>query len=199
MKMAGRKFALTGPLSLLMFKGLLGLWSRDESSHEKLIWLNSAEATILLQFSVAPREAAEAAKAVGVEYNSEFDRMIDKLVRHHILSEHVDVCDEPFYRLYSPEIKEGDAVCLVESEALGSQIVRDIANGLLTSGLVGNNPLSTTFAGTRGFRVRFRREALDRVIKLMPWTRPFFEKILDENVARHFCADKSERNLAERV
>jgi hypothetical protein len=193
MKMARRKFVLTGPLSLLMFKGLLGFWSRDESSHEKLIWLDPAEAAILLQFSVVPREATEAAKAVGVEYNSEFDRTIDKLVRHHILSEHVDACDEPFYRLYSPELKEGDAVCLVESEALGSQLVRDIADGLITSGLVGENPLSKLFDGTRGFRVRFRREALDTVIKLMPWTRPFFEKILDENVARHFCVDRSEK------
>jgi hypothetical protein len=130
-----------------------------------------------------------------VQYNSEFDRLIGKLVRHRILSEHVDACDEPFYPLYSPEIKEGDAVCLVEPEALGSQMVRDIANGLITSGLVGENPLSKGFAGTLGFGVRFRREALDTLVKLMPWTRAYFDKILDENVVRHFCAGRSEKSL----
>ena len=111
-----------------------------------------------------------------------------------MLSEHVDACDEPFYPLYSPEIKKEDAVCLVESEGLGSQMVRDISNGLITSGLVGENAWSNHFAGTRGFGVKFRREALDTLIKLMPWTRPYFDKILDENVARHFCADRSEKS-----
>jgi hypothetical protein len=194
MKIARRKFALKGPLSLLMFKGRLGFWSRSESPREKLIWLDSAEAAILLQFSVAPREAAEAARAVGVEYNSEFDQLIDKLVRHRILSEHVDACDEPFYGLYSPDIKQGDAVCLVESEGLGSQTVRDMSNGLITSGLVGENQWVGGFAGTRGFGVKFRREALDTLMKLMPWTRPYFDKILDEKVALHFGAGRSEKS-----
>jgi hypothetical protein len=193
MKIARRKFALKGPLSLLMFKGRLGFWSRHESSREKLIWLDSAEAAILLQFSVAPREVAEAAKAVGVEYNSEFDQLIDKFVRNRILDEHVDACDEPFYGLYSPDIKQGDAVCLVESEGLGSQTVRDMSNGLITSGLVGENQWVGGFAGTRGFGVKFRREALDMLMKLMPWTRPYFDKILDENVARHFCTGGPEK------
>jgi hypothetical protein len=192
MKMANRKFALKGPLSLLMFKGRLAFWSLDDASHHRLIWLDSAEAAILLQFSVAPREAAEAAKAVGVEYNSKFDQLIDKLVRHRILSEHVDACNEPFYSLYSPDIKEGDEVCLVESEGLGRQTVRDISNGLVTSGLVGESPFVKGFAGTRGFGVKFRREGLDPLLKLMPWTRPYFDKILDENVARHFCAGRPE-------
>src|SRR6266516_4963112 len=89
MKTARRKFAAQGPLSLLMFKGRLALWSRDESSQEHLIWLDSAEAAILLQFSVGPREPAEAATAVGMQYSSELDQLIDKLVRHRILSEHV--------------------------------------------------------------------------------------------------------------
>jgi hypothetical protein len=192
MKMAHRKFALKGPLSLLMFKGRLAFWSGEPSQHQRLIWLDSAEAAVLLQFSVAPREAAEAAKAVGVEYNSKFDQLIDKLVRHRVLSEHVDACDEPFYGLYSPDIKEGDTVCLVESEGLGSETVRDISNGLITSGLVGANAWGKEFAGTRGFGVKFRREALNTLIKLMPWTRPYFDKILDENVARHFGAGRSE-------
>jgi hypothetical protein len=192
MNLERRKFALRGPLSLLMFNGRLSFWSREDPP--LLIWVNSAEAAILLQFTGAPREAAEAAKAVGVEYNSEVDRLIDKLVRHRMLSEHVDVCDEPFYPLYNPEIKKEDAVCLVESEALGSQMVRDISNGLITSGLVGENPASEGLDGTRGFGVTFRREALDTLIKLMPWTRAYFDKILDENVARHFCAGRSEKS-----
>jgi hypothetical protein len=195
MKMESRKFALKGPLSLLMFAGRLALWSRNESSPEHLLWLDSTEAAVLLQFSAAPREPAEAAKAVGVEYNSEFERLIDKLVQHRILSEDVTDCDEPFYLLYSPATKKGDAVCLVESDALESHIVRDIANGIITSGLVGENPLSRTiFAGTKGFAVRFRRDALDRVIKLMPWTQPYFDKILEENVARHFSAGTLENS-----
>src|SRR5436190_24278330 len=99
MTMESRKFALQGPLSLLMFAGRLALWSRNESSPEHLMWLDSTEAAVLLQFSAAPREAAEAAKAVGVEYNSEFERLIDKLVQRRILSEHVPDCDEPFYLL----------------------------------------------------------------------------------------------------
>jgi hypothetical protein len=192
MNLERRKFALRGPLSLLMFNGRLAFWSRDDSP--LLIWLDSAEAAILLQFTAAPREVAEAAKAVGMEYNSEVNRLIDKLVRHRMLSEHVDACDEPFYPLYSPEIKKEDAVCLVESEGLGSQMVRDISNGLITSGLVGENPLTEGFAGTRGFGVKFRREALDTLIKLMPWTRAYFDKILDENVARQFCAGRSEKS-----
>ena len=97
MKMESRKFALKSPLSLLMFAGRLALWSRNESSPEHLLWLDSTEAAVLLQFSAAPREPAEAAKAVGVEYNSEFERLIDKLVQHRILSEDVTDCDEPFY------------------------------------------------------------------------------------------------------
>ena len=65
MNLERRKFALRGPLSLLMFNGRLAFWSRDDPP--LLIWLDSAEAAILLQFTAAPREAAEAAKAVGVE------------------------------------------------------------------------------------------------------------------------------------
>ena len=191
MNLESRKFALRGPLSLLMFNGRLAFWSREDPPI--LIWLDSAEAAILLQFTAAPREAVEAIKAAGVEYNSEVDRLIDKLVRHRMLSEHVDACDEPFYPLYSPEIKKEDAVCLVELEGLGSQMIRDISNGIITSGLVGENPLSEPFAGTRGFGVKFRREALDTLIKLIPWTRPYFDKILNENVARHFCAGGSEK------
>ena len=194
MKTARRKFAAQGPLSLLMFKGRLALWSRDESSQEHLIWLDSAEAAILLQFSVGPREPAEAATAVGMQYSSELDQLIDKLVRHRILSEHVDACDEPFYRFYSPETKKEDAVCLVESEDLGSPIVHDITNGLITSGLMGENPLSKVFAGTRGFGVKFRREALDALIRFMPWTRPYFDKILNKDVAQHFCAGNLEKS-----
>jgi hypothetical protein len=192
MNLERRKFALRGPLSLLMFNGRLAFWSREDPPH--LIWLDSAEATILLQFTAAPREAAEAAKAVGMECTSEVDRLIDKLVQRRMLSEHVDACDEPFYPLYSPEIKKEDAVCLVESDGLGSQIVRDISNGLITSGLVGENVWTNHFAGTRGFGVKFRREALGTLIKLMPWTRPYFDKILDENVTRHFCAGRSENS-----
>jgi hypothetical protein len=192
MNLEHRKFALRGPLSLLMFNGRLAFWSRDDPPI--LIWLDSAEAAMLLQFTAAPREAAEAAKAVGAERTSEIDRLIDKLVQHRMLSEHVDSCDEPFYPLYSPEIKKEDAVCLVESAGLGSQMVRDISNGLITSGLVGENAWSNHFAGTRGFGVKFRREALDTLIKLMPWTRPYFDKVLDENVARHFCAGRSEKS-----
>ena len=153
-----------------------------------------AEAAILLQFTAAPREAAEAAKAAGVQYNSEVDQLIDKLVRHRMLSEHVDACDEPFYPLYSPKFKNEDTLCLVDSECLGGQTARNISNGLITSGLVGKNPSSAGFAGTRGFGVKFRREALDTLINLIPWTRPYFDKILDENVAGHFCAGRSERN-----
>jgi hypothetical protein len=193
MRIASRKFVLQGPLSLLMFNGRLALWSRNESSQEHLIWLDATEAAILLQFSVAPREAAEAAKVLGVECNSEFDRLIDKLVQHRILGEHVSTCDEPFYHLYSPGIKNADAICLVEPDALGSQIVRDIANGLTTSGLVGENPFSNVFSGTQGFAVKFRREALDTLIKLMPWIQPYFDKILNEDVARHFAAGRLEK------
>jgi hypothetical protein len=191
MNLENRKFALRGPLSLLIFNGRLAFWSREDSPH--LIWLDSTEAAILLQFTATPREPSEAAKSVGVEYNSGVDRLIDKLVQHGILSEHVDACDEPFYRLYNPKIKKEEAVCLVETEGLGSQMVRDIFNGLIMSGVVGENPLSEGFAGTRGFGVKFRREALDTLIKLMPWTRAYFDKILDENVARHFCAGRSEK------
>jgi hypothetical protein len=195
MKMESRKFALKSPLSLLMFAGRLALWSRNESSREHLLWLDSTEAAVLLQFSAAPREPAEVAKAVGVEYSSEFERLIDKLVQHRILSEHVSDCDEPFYRLYSPGIKKEDAVCLVESDALESHVVRDIADGIITSGLVGKNPLSPgAFAGTQGFAVKFRRDALDRLIKLMPWTQPYFAKIFDESVARRFCAGRLENS-----
>jgi hypothetical protein len=195
MRLESRKFAVQGPLSLLMFAGRLALWSRNESSPEQLLWLDSTEAAVLLQFSEVRRQAAEAAKAVGVEYNSEFERLIDKLVQHGILSEQVTDCDEPFYLLYSPGIKKGHAVCLVESDALGSHIVSDIANGIITSGLVGENPLSRGgFAGTQGFAVKFRREALDTLIKLMPWTQPYFDKILDENVTRQFSADKLEKS-----
>jgi hypothetical protein len=195
MKMESRKFALKGPLSLLMFAGRLALWSRNQSSPEHLLWLDSTEAAVLLQFSAAPREPAEAAKAVGVEYNSEFERLIDKLVQHRILSEDVTDRDEPFYLLYSPGIKKGDTVCLVESDALERHIVRDIANGIVTSGFVGENPLSPgVFAGTQGFAVKFRRDALERLIKLMPWTQPYFDKILDENVARRFCAGRLENS-----
>jgi hypothetical protein len=195
MKKGSRQFVLQGPLSLMMFKGRLALWSRNESSPEHLMWLNSAEAVILLQFSAKPQGAIEAAKAAGVEYNSEVDLLIDKLVQHRILSEQVAACDEPFYRFYSPGIKKGDEVCLVESDALGSQIVRDIANGIITSGLVGENPLSQAgFAGTQGFAVKFRREALNSLIKLIPWTRPYFDKILDENVARQFTAGRLENS-----
>src|SRR5215472_13300225 len=195
MKMESRKFALKVPLSLLMFAGRLALWSRNESSPEHLLWLDSTEAAALLQFSAAPREPGEVAKAVGVEYNSEFERLIDKLVQHRILSEHIADCDEPFYPLYSPGIKKGDAVCLVESDALGSHIVHNIANGIITSGLVGENPLSRAiFGGTQGFGVKFRRDALDRLIKLMPWTQPYFDKILDESVARHFSAGRLENS-----
>jgi hypothetical protein len=195
MKMESRKFALKSPLSLLMFAGRLALWSRNESSPEHLLWLDSTEAAVLLRFSAAPREPAEAAKEVGVEYNSEFERLIDKLVQHRILSEDVTDCDEPFYPLYSPGIKKGDAVCLVESDALGSHLVRDIASGIITSGLVGENPLSPgAFAGTQGFAVKFRRDSLDRLIKLMPWTQPYFDKILDKNVARHFSAGRLENS-----
>ena len=196
MKMAHRKFALKGPLSLLMFKGRLAFWS-DEASRHRLIWLDTAEAAVLLQFSVAPREATEAAKAVGVEYDSKFDQLIDKLVRHRILSEHVDACDEPFYALYSPDTKEGDAVCLVEPQGLGSETVRDISEGLIKSGLLAENAALSWgegFAGIRGFGVKFRREALDTLMKLMPWTRPYFDKILDEKVALHFGAGKSEKS-----
>ena len=193
MNLEGRKFALRGPLSLLMFNGRLAFWSRDDPP--LLIWLDSAEAAILLQFTGAPREAAEAAKAAGMECTSEVDRLIDKLVQHRMLSEQVDACDEPFYPLYSPEIKKEDPVCLVEAKALGSQMVRDISNGLITSGLVGENAWSNHFAGTRGFGVKFRREALHTLIKLMPWTRPYFDKVLDENVARHFCrSEKGQPN-----
>jgi hypothetical protein len=192
MNLERRRFVFRGPLSLLMFNGRFAFWSREDPP--LLIWLDSAEAAILLQFTAAPREAAEAAKAAGVEYNSEVDRLIDKLVRHRMLSEHVDACDEPFYPLYSPEVKKEDAVCLVESEGLGSEVVRNITNGLITSGLVGKNPLSEAFAGTRGFSAKFRREALDTLIKLMPWTRPYFDKILDEAVARHFCGGRSENS-----
>jgi hypothetical protein len=195
MKMESRKFALKVPLSLLVFAGRLALWSRNESSLEHLLWLDSTDAAALLQFSAAPREPAEVAKAVGVEYNSEFERLIDKLVQHRILSEHITDCDEPFYPLYSPGIKKGDTVCLVESDALGSHIVRDIANGIMTSALLGENPLSgANFGGTQGFRVKFRRDALDRLIKLMPWTQPYFDKILDEKVARHFSASRLENS-----
>jgi len=188
MKMARSKFALKGTLSLLMFKGRLAFWSDD-----RLIWLDTAEAAVLLQFSVAPREAAEAAKAVGVEYDFKFDQLIDKLVRNRVLSEHVDACDEPFYALYSPDIKEGDAVCLVEPQSLGSETVRDISDGLIKSGLVGENAAwswGKGFAGIRGFGVRFRRDKLDTLVKLMPWTRPYFDKILDEKVALHFGAGR---------
>src|SRR5215471_16957954 len=161
MTMESRKFALKVPLSPLMFAGRLALWSRNESSPEHLLWLDSTEAAALLQFSAAPREPAEAAKAVGVEYNSQFERLIDKLVQHRILSEDVTDRDEPFYLLYSPGIKKGDAVCLVEPDALGINIVRDIVNGIITSGLVGENPLSPgVFAGTQGFAVKFRRDSL---------------------------------------
>src|SRR5262245_44114714 len=139
MNLERRKFALRGPLSLLMFNGRLSFWSREDPP--LLIWVNSAEAAILLQFTGGPMEVAEAAKAGGVEYNSEVDRLIDKLIRHRMLSEHVDACDEPFYPLYSPEIKKEEAVCLVDSEGLESQMVRDISSGLTTSGLVGENPL----------------------------------------------------------
>src|SRR5437016_5500793 len=191
MNLEGRKFAIRGPLSLLMFNGRLSFWSREDPP--LLIWLNSAEAAILLQFTAAPREAAEAAEAVGVEYNSEVDRLIDKLVRHRMLSEHVDSCDEPFYALYSPEIKKEEAVCLVDAEGLESEVVREISNGFITSGLVGENPLTEGFAGTRGFGVKFRRDALEKLIKLMPWTRAYFDKILDENVSRQFCAGRSEK------
>ena len=192
MNLEHRKFALRGPLSLLMFNGRLSFWSREDPP--LLIWVNSAEASILLQFTGAPREAAEAAKAAGVEYNSEVDRLIDKLIRHRMLSEHVDACDEPFYPLYSPMIKKEETVCLVDSEGLESQMVRDISNGLIASGLVGENPLTEGFAGTRGFGVKFRRGALDTLIKLMPWTRPYFDKVLDENVARHFCAGRLQKS-----
>jgi hypothetical protein len=196
MKIESRKFALKGPLSLLMFAGRLALWSRNESSREHLLWLDSTEAAVLLQFSAAPRESTEVAKAVGVEFNSEFERLIDKLVQHRILSEDVTDRDEPFYLLYSPGIKKGDAVCLVESNALESHIVRNIANGIITSGLVGENSLSPgAFADTtQGFAVKFRREALDGIIKLMPWTQPYFDKILDGNVARYFSAGRLENS-----
>lgn len=192
MQIAHRKFALKGPLSLLMFKGRLAFWS-DEGTQQRLIWLDTAEAAVLLQFSVTPREAAEAAKAVGVEYDSKFDQLIDKLVRHRILSEHVDACEEPFYGLYSPDIKEGDAVCVVDTEGLGSDEVRNISDGLIASGLVGENAYGKGFVGTRGFGVKFRREALDTLMRLMPWTQPYFDKILDESVASHFGAGRSEK------
>jgi hypothetical protein len=81
MKIESRKFALKSPLSLLMFAGRLALWSRNESSREHLLWLDSTEAAVLLQFSATPRESAEVAKALGVEFNSEFERLIDKLVQ----------------------------------------------------------------------------------------------------------------------
>jgi hypothetical protein len=193
MNLESRKFALRGPLSLLMFNGRLAFWSREDPPH--LIWLDSTQAAILFQFTAAPREPSEAAKAVGVEYNSDVDQLIDKLVQHRMLSEHVDACDEPFYPLYNPNIKKEEAVCLVDSEGLGGQVCSDISNGLIMSGLVGENPLSEGFAGTRGFGVKFRREALDTLIKLMPWTRPYLDKILDDNVARHFCAGRSEKSL----
>ena len=173
MNLEDRKFALQGPLSLLMFNGRLAFWSREDCPY--LIWLDSTEAAILLQFTAAPRKPSEAAKAAGVEYNSEVDRLIGKLLQHRMLSEHVDACDGPFYPLYNPKIKKEEAVCLVESEGLTSETVRDISNELTMSGFVGENPLSEGFAGTRGFGVKFRREALEKLIKLMPWTRPYFD------------------------
>src|SRR5262245_8570092 len=99
MNLDDRKFALRGPLSLLIFNGHLAFWSREDPP--LLVWLDSVEAAILLQFTAGPREAAEAAKAVGVE-SSYVDRLIDKLVRHRMFSEHVVACDEPFYPLYNP-------------------------------------------------------------------------------------------------
>jgi hypothetical protein len=183
------RFQLAGPLSLILYKNHVGFWSRNSAAETHFVVLDLAELALLKQFSSGPQEPEQAAAAAGL--NIEIDESIRKFVSHHILSEDPPADDAPFYRLHHPDGER--KVCLVEPQVLGPAAVKSVADGIRHSGLVADNPLSQGFSGTRGFGIRFRREALAQLLDWLPWSRTYFTHILDNSVARYFVgADDAE-------
>jgi hypothetical protein len=187
MKPAPPRFHVADPLSLVLHKGHIGIWSRNAAADTHFVALDLAELALLRQFSSGPQEPERAAASAGLDPGAALGECVRKLVYHHILSEHPPADDVAFHLLNHPEGER--QVCLVEPQVIGPDAVRSIAEGIRNSGLVGDNPLSQGFSGTRGFGVRFRREAHAQLLEWLPWARPFFKHIFDESVARYFASN----------
>jgi hypothetical protein len=179
-----RAYMLAEPLSLVLYKGHVGFWSSDERADRQCVWLDARQVPLLLQFSSEPKQPAQAAAALGLEYGGEVEALVQQLIHHQVLREHVAVCDRPFHRFHHPERDDVDAPCVVEPDALDEPGMRAISDGLERSKLIGGNVLSDGFAGSRGFGVKFRREALGRVLDWLPWTRRYFDRVIEHVPAR---------------
>lgn len=173
-----RTYILAGPLSLVLYQGRIGFWSQDEQAERLCVWLDPPQTALLSQFSRCPQRADQAASAAGVEYDSGVQELVQQLLRHRILREHAEPDETPYYALHHPNRQGPQTDCAVDASPLGAEEVGVILAELRRSQLIGGNALSTGFAGSRGFGVKFRREAIPRVLQWLPWTRPYFDRIL---------------------
>ncbi len=178
-----RTFILSGPLSLVLYQGQLGLWSRNERAERICVWLDPHQTALLTQFSRGPQHPAQAAAAAGVEYDAGVEELVQQLLHHRILCEHVEPCEDPYHPLHHPDRDDAQPDCVVDPGALDEAGVHTLLEELWRSKLIGGNALSDGFGGSRGFGVKFRREGLSRLLEWLPFTRPYFARIFHESEA----------------
>lgn len=189
---SSRKFALTAPLPLMLFEGHVGVWSKG--TKRSLVWFDAAEATILLHLAAGAQTSVDLADVVGAEDAAAVDALIADFVRHGVVREETDLVDvtEPVHRFYHPDADDQVRMYDVEPDAVDEAALRSIVTGLQQCPLVGENVLSDAFAGTRGFGIKFRHDAIGALRDWLPWTRAYFDLVLRDAVARQFAATDAE-------
>ena len=185
------RYRIDGVLPILLSAGgRAGIWSPARKAGASFIALQPEQILLLVCF-MQPSTLEEAFERAGLSPMAGKMLLAPLLsmgyVREHEGEEGDEAAD--FYR-FGPEGSGPPTSFLATPDVLDPAQCRDLAERVMASEMIGDNPLSEGFRGTAGFAITFRRDAIPRVVAWFPELALFLERVIRDDVYRAFHGPK---------
>lgn len=183
------RYRLHGVLPVLLgVDGRAGLWSPDKKAAANFVFLEPEQMLLLMQF-MRPCTPDEAFERAGLSQRLG-SMLLAPLLSLGYVREDTGT-EEPYHR-FDRARPGSPPPFLVELDALAPDLCRAVQEQAMSPDLVGSNQLSDGFVGTRGFGIKFRREAIPRVVSWFPGFAPFLDAALDPAVHEALAPDAAD-------